>query len=219
MESDQSLAGLCFVIKDDCIVDVPVSEAGSTTLVVPHGAQNQDWDTIACLANPNSVSALVKFYFRNQNGELVSRQGVRIQHRRGMVRFFRVLRHLADADAEAIAGGTKNRFDASARRTSRSEGKPPCRTFITSRAVACERTFFRFFSKPVGEPGPAGEKLHRLERKRNRRIDLHAASRYQHQPRAPVRVPNGELQRGRSPSRHGHRARLSNAKRVQQRGD
>ena len=78
VESDQALAGLCFVGKDDCMMDVPITDTASTSLVVPHGAQNQSWDTIAYLANPNSASARVKFDFHNSNGAILSQQSANI---------------------------------------------------------------------------------------------------------------------------------------------
>ena len=81
VESNQSLAGLCFVGKDDCMMDVPITDTASTSLVVPHGAQNQSWDTIAYVANPNSSSTLVRFHYYDSNGALLSQQSVNIPAR------------------------------------------------------------------------------------------------------------------------------------------
>jgi hypothetical protein len=72
IESDQQLAGLCFIFKDECMMDVPITDQLYTKLVVPHSAQNRKWDTIAYVANPNEGSADLTLSFYDQNGVLVA---------------------------------------------------------------------------------------------------------------------------------------------------
>jgi hypothetical protein len=72
IESDQQIAGLCFVDKDQCIMDVPITETLSKKLVIPHSAQNQRWDTIAYVANPNSSKVELTITMFDQEGEVVA---------------------------------------------------------------------------------------------------------------------------------------------------
>ncbi len=71
LESDRDLASLCFVAKDDAMMDVPATGDLSKKLIAPHVAQNTLWDTIVFAANPNDVLATVTLAYYNEAGEEV----------------------------------------------------------------------------------------------------------------------------------------------------
>lgn len=71
--SDQPLAGLNFqgyYISAGLyyLADVPFSSSLATVLVIPHVAQNTNWDTILYIANPNSTSASITITYTNKDG-------------------------------------------------------------------------------------------------------------------------------------------------------
>ncbi len=74
VDSDRSLAGLCFAVKDDCMMYVPLSESLSKKLMIPHASQNFFWDTVVHVANPNGQMASGTLWFRDTEGNEVARR-------------------------------------------------------------------------------------------------------------------------------------------------
>ncbi len=97
VESDQHLAGLCFVAKDNCMMDVPITETLSKKLIIPHVAQNSIWDTIVYIANPNEQTASGTIQFLNISGDVIADQSISIP-RMGSEQIF-----LSDVKGEAGA--------------------------------------------------------------------------------------------------------------------
>ena len=69
--SDQQITGLNFLGEyesdsiDYYMADVPFTKTLSESLVIPHVAQNSSWDTVVCLANPNTSIATVTLIYTN----------------------------------------------------------------------------------------------------------------------------------------------------------
>ena len=81
VESDQPLGGLAFVgdvTRGNLIYDISLISCLSTTLSVPHVAQNQNWDTWIIICNPNdqTLTAILSFY--GKDGSLASTSSVLI---------------------------------------------------------------------------------------------------------------------------------------------
>ena len=53
LNSATPLAGLCFIGSNSGMADVPVSETLESSLVVPHIAQDDFWDTTLMVCNPS----------------------------------------------------------------------------------------------------------------------------------------------------------------------
>lgn len=74
INSDQELAGLCFLGEyeindvDYYLANVPFTDTVSKLLLIPHVAQNSQWDTVVCLANPNGAIARVTLTYTSKNG-------------------------------------------------------------------------------------------------------------------------------------------------------
>ncbi|MBN1827550.1 MAG: hypothetical protein JW884_00165 [Deltaproteobacteria bacterium] len=75
VESTEDLGGLCWVGKVAGILPWPVNMADislipalSTVLVVPHVAQNTDWDTTVFLCNPHNEAATITLTYIDENG-------------------------------------------------------------------------------------------------------------------------------------------------------
>ncbi|PIF02873.1 MAG: hypothetical protein CR990_00440 [Desulfococcus sp.] len=72
--SSQSLGGLSFVGAtggNDYMVDMPLTETLSDSLVIPHLAQNAEWDTTVMIANPSAAAATVTLTVVNAKGVAV----------------------------------------------------------------------------------------------------------------------------------------------------
>ncbi len=77
VESDQPLAGLCFLASagsgaDNYMADVPISSTKSEDLQIPHAACDDNWDTTVYIANPNSVSQHVSVKVLDLDGGLMA---------------------------------------------------------------------------------------------------------------------------------------------------
>ncbi len=78
VDSDQPLAGLCFAVKDDCMIYVPLADSLSKKLIVPHASQNFFWDTSVYVANPNGQIASGTIEFRDSEGSVAARKPIEI---------------------------------------------------------------------------------------------------------------------------------------------
>jgi hypothetical protein len=71
--SDQPLSGLCFVWNADTyMADIPMASATATSLVVPHVAQNSNYDTTFLLCNPNASSTTATLTYVTGSGQAYS---------------------------------------------------------------------------------------------------------------------------------------------------
>ncbi len=74
VSSDQALAGVNFLGEyesgstDYYLGDVPFTKTLSTSLLIPHVAQNTTWDTTIFLANPNASTASVTLTYTDKGG-------------------------------------------------------------------------------------------------------------------------------------------------------
>ena len=72
--SNYKLAGLNFLgqyegtTKNSYLADVPFIKTLSTSLIIPHVAQNEKWDTTVFLANPNGSAASVTLTYFDKSG-------------------------------------------------------------------------------------------------------------------------------------------------------
>ncbi len=75
VDSDQPLTGLCFFGTkglNSYMADITLIPDLSTTLHVPHVAQNDQWDTTVMICNPNASAVTVTLTFVDQNGNASS---------------------------------------------------------------------------------------------------------------------------------------------------
>ncbi|MBN2468835.1 MAG: hypothetical protein JXD19_11875 [Deltaproteobacteria bacterium] len=71
VNADQPLVGVCFTARggaNSFIADIPVAGELSTTLYVPHVAQNNVWDTTILVCNPNNPETIVNLKFVDADG-------------------------------------------------------------------------------------------------------------------------------------------------------
>ena len=74
LDSTTPLAGLCFIGSNSGMADVPVTETLENSLVVPHIAQDDFWDTTLMVCNPNDNAISLQIIYRDISGsELASR--------------------------------------------------------------------------------------------------------------------------------------------------
>ena len=67
--SNNELSGLCFTGLD-LMADIPFVSALSTTLMIPHVAQNPDWDTSIMVCNPNSSPVSLRLSYFSKEGQV-----------------------------------------------------------------------------------------------------------------------------------------------------
>ena len=73
--SDEPLGGLNFLgryvgsTSNYYLADVPFTGSLSVSLLIPHVAQNENWDTVLFLANPGSIAASVSLVYTDKSGE------------------------------------------------------------------------------------------------------------------------------------------------------
>ncbi len=78
IESNVPLAGLSFGIENGVMMDVPIADVLSNYLLVPHVAQDETWDSVFFMANPNSQKAVVSLKYRDTSGQTVAVKSVEI---------------------------------------------------------------------------------------------------------------------------------------------
>ena len=80
VNSDQSLTGLCFItpLSTGLMFDITLIPNLSTTLIVPHVAQNSRWDTTIYICNPNAISTTVTLTFVKADGTALTPQNYTI---------------------------------------------------------------------------------------------------------------------------------------------
>ena len=72
--SDVALTGVCFLSTLDTMnfmADMPIYSQLNTALQVPHVAQNEFWDTVVYVANPNSAQTAVTLRFVGSDGTVL----------------------------------------------------------------------------------------------------------------------------------------------------
>lgn len=70
--SDQPLTGLCFFgpfSPNKYMADITLLHDKSSSLHIPHVAQNDEWDTIVLIGNPNATSTTVTLTYYSKTGE------------------------------------------------------------------------------------------------------------------------------------------------------
>ena len=77
IESTQRLDGVCFLAAtgtggDNYMADIPIAEAASKILHVPHVAADDNWDTTLYVSNPNAASQSVTINVIGSNGARIS---------------------------------------------------------------------------------------------------------------------------------------------------
>jgi hypothetical protein len=79
--SDQKLTGVCFIATadaDNFMADIPLIYRLSASLQIPHVAQNDHWDTMVYLCNPNAGPAAVTLRFVSPEGSVLHSQQVTV---------------------------------------------------------------------------------------------------------------------------------------------
>ena len=72
--SDQPLAILCSVFRGGTGYEVPVTQNLSTSLDIPHAAQDNIWDTSIIVNNPNNSTITVTVTYANSSGQNTASQ-------------------------------------------------------------------------------------------------------------------------------------------------
>ena len=77
LEADSPLAGLCFIGSfgsNSAMADVPVTDTLENSLVVPHIAQDNTWDTTLMICNPNDNQNSLQIIYRDVTGTELARR-------------------------------------------------------------------------------------------------------------------------------------------------
>ena len=76
--SSTPVAGLCFLGSAGFMADIPVSTTLEESLLIPHIAQSNDWNTTALICNPNATPTTVTMVYTDTNGQEQGRKSYQI---------------------------------------------------------------------------------------------------------------------------------------------
>ena len=78
VSSSTPLAGLCFLGSAGFMADIPVTTSPEENLLIPHIAQNDDWNTTTLICNSNATPTTVTMIYTDTNGQEQGRQSYQI---------------------------------------------------------------------------------------------------------------------------------------------